>query len=153
MATYTATVAWKRQVNEPFTDLKFSRGHEWIFDGGAKVRASASPHVVPRFADPAGIDPEEALVASLSSCHMLTFLYFAAKKGLVVDSYVDEPTGVMSTNSKGKQFVSTVVLRPRIAWGGTAPDHATLDGLHHQAHEDCFIANSVLTEVKVAAPA
>ena len=151
MASYTATVTWTRGAAEPFTDNKYNRGHDWAFDGGVRFRASSSPHVVPRYSDPAGVDPEEAFVASLSSCHMLTFLYFAAKKGFIVDSYVDEAEGVMGKTAKGKLFVSKVTLKPRIAWGGPAPDQATLDALHHSAHEDCFIANSVLTEVEVAA--
>jgi len=148
MAVYTATVTWTRAPDEPFKDNKYSRGHQWAFDGGVTFRASSSPHVVPRFSDPAGVDPEEAFVASLSSCHMLTFLYLAAKQGLVVDSYVDQAEGVMGRTAKGRQFVSVVTLRPRIAWSGTAPDRAALDDLHHRAHEECFIANSVLTEVK-----
>ena len=149
MGNYTATVAWARAAGEAFKDNRYSRGHEWSFDGGVTLRASSSPHVVPRYSDPAGVDPEEALVASLSSCHMLTFLYLAAKQGLVVDSYVDQAEGVMGKNAKGRQYVSLVTLRPRIAWGGTAPDAAAVEALHHAAHEDCYIANSVLTEVRV----
>lgn len=148
MATYKATITWKRGESEPFTDNRYSRGHEWAFDGGVRLRASSSPHVVPKFSDPAGVDPEEAFVASLASCHMLVFLYLAAKKGLVVDSYVDEAEGKMGKNDKGKLYVSEVTLHPRIVWGGTAPDRATLDALHHDAHADCFIANSVLTDVR-----
>jgi len=147
--TYTATINWLRRPAETFTDGKFSRGHQWSFDGGLTVPASASPHVVSRFADPAGVDPEEALVAALSSCHMLTFLYYAAKRGLVVESYQDTAEGVMSKNAKGKLFVSEVTLRPRTIWSGTGPDAAALDALHHQAHEECFIANSVLTRVRI----
>jgi organic hydroperoxide reductase OsmC/OhrA len=149
MGAYTATVTWTRGTDEVFKDNRYSRGHQWAFDGGVSFRASSSPHVVPRFSDPAGVDPEEAFVASLSSCHMLTFLYLAAKKGLVVDSYVDQAEGVMGKNAKGQQFVSVVTLRPRIAWGGTAPDPAAVAALHHSAHEECYIANSVLTEVRV----
>ncbi len=149
MATYTATVSWTRSADEAFKDNKYHRGHQWSFDGGVSFRASSSPHVVPRFSDPAGVDPEEAFVASLSSCHMLTFLYLAAKQGLVVDSYVDQAEGVMGKNAKGRLFVSVVTLRPKIAWGGTEPDAAALETLHHAAHEECYIANSVLTEVRV----
>ena len=148
MATHTATISWRRGENEPFSDNRYSRGHEWAFDGGARIRASSSPHVVPKFSDPAGVDPEEAFVASLASCHMLVFLYLAAKKGLVVESYTDEPEGKMGKNAKGKFYVSEVTLHPRIVWGGTAPDRELLDQLHHDAHEGCFIANSVLTDVR-----
>ena len=149
MASYTATITWTRGADEPFTDSKFSRGHDWAFDGGVKFRGSASPHVVPKYSDPAGVDPEEAFVASLSSCHMLTFLYFAAKKGFVVDRYEDTAEGVMTKNAKGKLFISVVTLRPKVTWGGAVPDAAALAALHHAAHDDCFIANSVLTEVHV----
>ncbi len=148
MATYTATVTWTRGANEPFKDNKYSRGHQWSFDGGVSFRASSSPHVVPRFSDPAGVDPEEAFIASLSSCHMLTFLYLAAKQGHVIDSYVDQAEGVMGKTAKGAHYVSEVTLRPRIAWGSPTPDRAALDALHHAAHADCYIANSVLTEVR-----
>jgi organic hydroperoxide reductase OsmC/OhrA len=148
MASYTATVSWKRAANETFTDNRYSRGHEWAFDGGMRLRASSSPHVVPKYSDPAGVDPEEAFIASLSSCHMLTFLYLAAKKGFVVDSYIDEAQGKMAKNDKGRFFVSEVVLHPKINWGGPAPDRTALDELHHAAHEECFIANSVVTDVR-----
>ena len=148
MAAYTATITWQRAANEPFTDNKYARGHQWSFDGGVSFRASSSPHVVPRYSDPAGVDPEEAFVASLASCHMLTFLYVAAKKGFVVDSYTDTAEGVMGKNSEGRFWVSRVTLKPRIVWGGAAPDAATLDQLHHAAHDECFIANSVKTDVR-----
>lgn len=147
MAAYTATVTWSRDASEPFTDNRYSRGHQWSFDGGVSFRASASPHVVPRYSDPAGVDPEEALVASLSSCHMLTFLHLAAKAGLVVDSYDDIAEGVMTKSPEGRIWVSCVTLRPLVTWGGPAPDPETLAHLHHEAHEGCFIANSVKTEV------
>jgi organic hydroperoxide reductase OsmC/OhrA len=148
MASYTATVLWERGVDEPFTDNRYGRGHTWSFDGGVSFRASSSPHVVPRFSDPSGVDPEEAFIASLSSCHMLTFLYFAAKRGFVVDRYQDIAEGKMAKNDKGRMWVSEVTLRPQIAWDGTAPDAATAQELHHLAHEECFIANSVRTEVR-----
>jgi organic hydroperoxide reductase OsmC/OhrA len=152
MAEYTATVRWSRGADEPFTDNRYSRGHEWSFDGGASFRASSSPHVVPRFSDPAGVDPEEAFIASLSSCHMLTFLYLAAKKGFVIDSYEDVAKGTMAKNEKGRFFVSKVVLKPRIAWGGdNRPPPEEMDALHHAAHDECFIANSVITDVTVEA--
>jgi organic hydroperoxide reductase OsmC/OhrA len=147
MSHYTATIQWRRQPGEPFSDNRYSRGHQWSFDGGVSFRASASPHVVPRFSDPAGVDPEEAFIASLSSCHMLTFLHLAAKAGLVVDSYDDTATGRMTRSPEGRIWVSTVTLRPAVIWSGTPPDASTVHDLHHAAHEDCFIANSVKTEV------
>jgi organic hydroperoxide reductase OsmC/OhrA len=150
MGSYTATVVWERSANEAFTDNKYSRGHQWSFDGGVSFRASSSPHVVSKYSDPSGVDPEEAFVASLSSCHMLTFLYLAAKRGFIVDRYEDQAEGVMARNEAGRFFVKTVTLRPRISWGGQPPDAATLDALHHAAHEECFIANSVKTDVRCA---
>ena len=146
MAAYTATIVWERGPGEVFSDNRYSRGHSWSFDGGVSVRASSSPHVVPRFSDPAGVDPEEAFVASLSSCHMMTFLYLAAK--LVVNRYEDVAEGIMEKNAQGRMWVSRVTLRPRIVWEGDAPEKSIIDHLHHLAHEECFIANSVLTEVR-----
>ena len=145
MAHYTATVQWRRGVDEPFTDNRYSRGHQWSFDGGVSFRASSSPHVVPRYSDPAGVDPEEAFIASLSSCHMLTFLYLAAKAGFVVDAYDDVAEGVMA-RTDGRVWVSQVTLRPRVVWGGSEPTDPL--ALHHAAHDECFIANSVKTDVR-----
>jgi organic hydroperoxide reductase OsmC/OhrA len=152
---YKATVAWKRPEGEAFTDLKFSRGHQWSFDGGVTVPGSSSPlSVKVPYSRADAIDPEEALVAALSSCHMLTFLYFAAKGGYVVDAYEDDAVGVMTKNDRGKLFVSKTTLRPRIAFSGAKqPNAAQLDELHHHAHEECYIANSVLTEVAIEPPA
>jgi organic hydroperoxide reductase OsmC/OhrA len=152
---YKAKVSWKRAGGEAFTDLKFSRGHEWLFDGGVTVPGSSSPlSVKVPYSKADAVDPEEALVAALSSCHMLTFLYFAARGGYVVDSYVDDAVGVMTKNERGKLFVSKTTLRPRIVFSGAKqPSQAELDQLHHHAHEDCYIANSVLTEVVIETPA
>jgi organic hydroperoxide reductase OsmC/OhrA len=148
MSHYSATVSWRRN-GEVFTDNRYSRGHEWSFDGGVTLRASSSPHVVPRFSDPAGVDPEEAFVASLASCHMLSFLWLAAAKKYRVDSYIDEAQGTLAKNSKGKLAMVEVVLRPRIVFSGEEqPSPETLQELHHRAHEECFIANSVTTDVK-----
>lgn len=147
MGTYTATILWEKGPGEVFTDNRYSRGHVWSFDGGVSFRASSSPHVVPRFSDPAGVDPEEAFIASLSSCHMLSFLYVAAKAGVVVERYRDVAEGFMAKNEKGKLFVARVILRPEVRYGGSAPDREQIDALHHAAHEECFIANSVRTEV------
>jgi len=150
MSTYTATIRWSRSGDGDFTKGQYSRAHEWAFDGGAVVRASPSPHIVPApWNDPAGVDPEEAFVASLSSCHMLFFVDFARRAGFVVDSYVDEAEGVMDKRDDGKMAMTRVTLRPRIAWGGNQPDAAQVADLHHRAHDACFIANSVNTEVTV----
>ena len=148
MSTYTATVRWSRN-GELFADNKYSRGHEWSFDGGVTIRASSSPHVVPRFSDPKGVDPEEAFVASLSSCHMLTFLLLAAAKKFIVDSYVDEAIGMLAKNAKGKLAMTEVILRPKVVFSGeNRPGEEGLSELHHRAHEECFIANSVTTNIK-----
>jgi organic hydroperoxide reductase OsmC/OhrA len=147
MAEYWAKIEWKRG-DAKFIDNKYSRGHTWTFDGGVTIPASSSPHVVPVYSDPSGVDPEEAYVASLSSCHMLTFLWVAAKSGFTIDSYVDEARGIMAKNAAGKFWVSQVTLHPKIVFlSDKQPDRATLDKMHHQAHADCFIANSVKTEV------
>jgi organic hydroperoxide reductase OsmC/OhrA len=151
MSTYTATIRWKRNPSTDFAKGQYSRAHEWVFDGGAVVPASSSPHVVPApWSDQAGVDPEEAFVASLSSCHMLFFVDFARRAGFVVDEYVDEAEGVLEKRADGKMAMTRVTLRPRVTWGGDPPDEATIAGLHHRAHEECFIANSVTSDVTVA---
>jgi organic hydroperoxide reductase OsmC/OhrA len=151
MSTYTATIRWTRDQSTDFTKGQYSRAHSWAFDGGAVVPASPSPHVVPApWSDQAGVDPEEAFVASLSSCHMLFFVDFARRDGWVVDSYVDEAEGVLEKRADGKMAMTRVTLRPRVAWGGEKqPGEAAIADLHHRAHEACFIANSVTTEVTV----
>jgi organic hydroperoxide reductase OsmC/OhrA len=151
MSTYTATIRWTRDRSTDFTRGQYSRAHSWEFDGGLTVAASPSPHIVPApWNDPAGVDPEEAFVASLSSCHMLFFVDFARRDGWVVDSYVDEAEGVLEKRSDGKMWMSRVTLRPRVTWGtGSQPDEAAIADLHHRAHDACFIANSVTTEVTV----
>jgi organic hydroperoxide reductase OsmC/OhrA len=148
---HTATISWKRGGGEAFTDNKYSRAHQWSFDGGITVPASSAPSFVRLpYSKAEAVDPEEALVAALSSCHMLTFLYVAAKAGFVVDSYHDDAVGVMTKNERGKFYVSKVALQPRIVFSGSKqPSEAELAELHRKAHEDCFIANSVLTEVVV----
>lgn len=151
MHEYKAAVSWKRGSGEAFTDNKYSRAHSWSFDGGVTVPASSSPLSVRLpFSKPDAVDPEEALVAALSSCHMLTFLYLAAKAGFVVDSYADDAVGVMTKNARGKLYVSSVALRPRIAFSGAKrPREEDLAELHHKAHEECYIANSVLAELTI----
>jgi organic hydroperoxide reductase OsmC/OhrA len=151
MSTYTATIRWTRTGDGDFAKGQYSRAHEWAFDGGLTVPASPSPHIVPApWNDPAGVDPEEAFVASLSSCHMLFFVDFARRAGFVLDSYVDEAEGVLERRADGRMWMSRVTLRPRLGWSGDKqPDAAAIADLHHRAHEACFIANSVTTEVVV----
>jgi organic hydroperoxide reductase OsmC/OhrA len=149
MGQYTAVVTWERD-GAVFTDNCYSRGHFWQFDGGIEVRASSSPQVVPLpLSLAAAVDPEEAFVAALSSCHMLWFLSIAAKRGLVVDSYRDDAVGIMGRNAKGKTVVATVRLRPLVSFSGAKmPTREELTALHHQAHDACYIANSITTEVR-----
>ncbi len=150
MAEYSATVVWKRD-GQAFIDNRYSRGHSWRFDGGCEVPASSSPHVVPLpYSVAANVDPEEAFVASLSSCHMLFFLAFAARERFVVDSYSDAAVGFMDKNSAGKTAMTRVILRPQVEFcGRQRPARQQVQDLHHRAHESCFIANSVKTEVVV----
>ncbi|GAA5217133.1 OsmC family protein [Corallincola platygyrae] len=149
MAEYTAEVSWARSEAEGFIDNQYSRGHQWQFDGGVTVPASSSPHVVPLpLSVEANVDPEEAFVASLSSCHMLFFLSIAAKHRFIVDSYVDNAVGVMAKDADGKMAMTKVTLRPKVIFSGDKqPTYEQLDEIHHQSHEQCFIANSVKTEV------
>jgi len=150
MSTYTATISWTRPAGAPFKDMKFSRAHEWRFDGGTVVPASAAPKVVPPPMSRAdAVDPEEGFIASLSSCHMLFFLFFAARGGFVVDRYEDEAVGELGKNAKGVMAMTKVTLRPKIAWAEKVPTAEELDALHHKAHEGCYIANSVLSEIVI----
>jgi organic hydroperoxide reductase OsmC/OhrA len=148
MSNHTATVSWQRG-EQPFVDGKYSRRHLWRFDGGVEVPGSSSPHAVRApYSDPSAVDPEEAFVASLSSCHMLWFLSIAAGRGFRVDRYVDEAVGTMAKNAAGKLAMTRVVLRPDVTFSGERrPDRSEIDAIHHEAHAKCFIANSVLTEV------
>jgi organic hydroperoxide reductase OsmC/OhrA len=150
MAEHKASIEWKR-TSPDFLKGKYSREHIWKFDGGLAVPASPSPAVVPApYSNPANVDPEEAFVAAISSCHMLTFLHLASRGGFQVDSYVDEAVGVMTKNDRGVPWVSSVTLQPQIAYSGDKlPTPADEERLHHLAHEQCFIANSVKTEVIV----
>lgn len=152
MSSYTASIRWSRTGEGDFTRGQYSRAHEWAFDGGSVVPASASPQVVPLpWSDEAGVDPEEAFIAALSSCHMLFFLDFARRRGLVIDSYLDEAEGVLEKREDGKMWVSQVTLHPRVTWAGNPPDEAAITDLHRRAHEACFIANSVTSSVRVEA--
>ena len=151
MATYRASVTWRLSAGEDFPAGRYSRGHELGFDRGTTVSGTASSHVVGnKWSVEGAVDPEQMLVASLSSCHMLTFLHRARLAGFAVASYADAAEGVMSEISPGRQAVTRVTLHPAIEWVGAAPDADTLARLHHEAHEECFIANSVKTEVVVA---
>ena len=148
MPTYTVSVAWRRG-DARFTDNRYSRRHTWTFDGGVVVPASSSPHVVRvPYSDASAVDPEEAFVAALSSCHLLWFLSIAAGRGFRVDSYVDEAEGLMAENAAGKLAMTRVTLRPQVSFGGErVPAADEFEAMHHEAHAECFIANSVTTEV------
>jgi len=149
MAEYTSVVLWSRD-GAAFTDNRYSRGHRWLFDGGVEVPASSSPHVVPLpLSVAAAVDPEEAFVASLSSCHMLFFLSIAAKRGFVVESYRDEAVGVMGKDASRKLAMTRVTLRPEVHFSGDRrPAADEVVAMHHEAHEQCFIASSVKTDVR-----
>jgi organic hydroperoxide reductase OsmC/OhrA len=149
MAQYTAQVLWLRGEQD-FLSNRYSRRHVLRFDGGVEVPGSSSPHVVPPpMSDPAAVDPEEAFVSSLSSCHMLWFLSLAAKRKFCVDRYVDAAVGVMEKNAEGQMLMSVVTLHPEAHFSGDrVPTREQIDDLHHEAHKECFIANSVKTEVR-----
>jgi len=148
LSEYTSTVIWRRD-GQIFTDNQYSRAHTWQFDGGLSVPASSSPYVVPiPYSVAENIDPEEAFVASLSSCHMLFFLAIAAKRGFVVDEYHDEVVGVMGRNEEGNLAMTKVTLRPLVRFSGDRqPSREQLGRIHHLSHKQCFIANSVKSEV------
>lgn len=150
MSAHKAIISWKRQGPD-FLNGKYSREHTWRFDGGAVMPASPSPSVVPEpFSNPAHVDPEEAFVASVSSCHMLTYLFLASRQGFQLDSYDDEAVGMMTKNERGAPWVSSITLRPKIVYSGDKrPTPADEERLHHLAHEQCFISNSIKTVVKV----
>lgn len=149
MATHTAKIEWERQ-DQAFVDHRYSREHRWSFDGGASVAASSSPHTVKApFSNPANVDPEEAFVAALSSCHMLWFLHLASQRGFRVDRYADAAEGRMARNAAGKEWLADVTLHPDITFSGPqAPTDADVEALHHAAHDECFIANSVRSRVR-----
>lgn len=151
MAEHKAIITWKSGSGD-FLKGQFSREHTWTFDGGQSVPASAAPSVVPPpLSNPAGVDPEEAFVASLSSCHMLTFLFLAYRKGLRVESYEDEAEGLMAKGENGVPWVSQITLNPKIVYGGDKQPTREEEGqLHQQAHHYCFIANSIKAKVVVS---
>lgn len=148
MAKHTATIDWRRN-GEHFLDNRYTRAHTWSFDGGIEVPASSSPHVIPvPMSEPSAIDPEEAFVASLSSCHMLWFLSIAAKRGFIVESYKDAAMGTMSKDTNGKMAITRIELSPATAFSKERqPTLAELEAMHHAAHENCYIANSVKSEI------
>jgi organic hydroperoxide reductase OsmC/OhrA len=149
MKTFDASLSWERGA-QVFTDQRYSRAHAWEFDGGLSVPASSSPwSVPPPMSDPAAVDPEEALVAAASSCHMLFFLSQAAARGLLVDSYRDHASGFLGSDELGRPALTRIVLRPRIAFAGGPPEAAVLAALHHEAHARCYIASSLRGEVVV----
>jgi organic hydroperoxide reductase OsmC/OhrA len=151
MSTHKATIRWNHATPD-FLKGRYSREHTWTFDGGITIAASPAPSSVPApYCNPANVDPEEAFVASVSSCHMLTFLYLAGKAGFEIKSYEDEAVGVMTKNEKGVPWVSTITLHPQIVWGDARrrPTHEEEAHLHHAAHEQCYVANSIKTAVKV----
>jgi organic hydroperoxide reductase OsmC/OhrA len=151
MSAHGATIEWMRG-EQPFTDKRYSRAHSWTFDGGAVVPGSSSPSGVPvPLSDASAVDPEEAMVASLSSCHMLWFLAFAANAGLVVDCYRDAASGELDKNAAGQRYLARVALRPVTAFSGRQPDQSELDALHHSAHEHCEMAHSVRAEITIEA--
>jgi organic hydroperoxide reductase OsmC/OhrA len=149
MSKNTATVVWQR-AGAKFTDNRYSRSHRWLFDGGVEVPASSSPHIVrlPLSVE-AAVDPEEAFVASLASCHMLTLLSIAARRGFLIEEYRDEAVGDLAKDATGKLAMTLVILHPQIVFGGERlPSREEIEALHHAAHEECFISNSVKTEVR-----
>lgn len=150
MSEYNATVFWERN-GQKFTDNRYNRSHEWHFDGGKVISASSSPQVVPvPLSNPAAVDPEEAFIVSLSSCHMLWFLSIAAKRGFIVDNYRDKAEGVIKKDASGRLAITEVTLNPRVIYaGGACPGAEEDTAIHHEAHEQCFIANSVRTTITI----
>ena len=151
MSKFEARVVWVRD-GQAFSDNRYSRAHRWEFDGGLAVPASSSPLSVPEpMSDPSAVDPEEALVAATSSCHMLFFLSLAAQRGFIVERYDDRAVGLMEKNTEGRMAMTRITLAPQISFDGTEPTAQELQALHHAAHDKCYIANSIKAEVVVAA--
>ena len=150
MKQFTARMAWRRG-DQPFLDQRYSRAHTWAFDGGLTVPASSSPLSVPLpMSDAGAVDPEEALVAAASSCHMLFFLSLAGQRGFIVDDYIDDAIGEMDVDADGKIAMTRIRLRPAIAFSGAKlPDAAAIAALHHAAHDRCYIANSLKTAIVI----
>ncbi|UII32864.1 OsmC family protein [Fulvivirga ulvae] len=150
---YTARIIWEKSKDEKFTDHRYSRKHRWSFDGGLDIKASSSPGVVPvPMSDESAVDPEEAFVAAISSCHMLFFLSIAAGKSYVVESYEDQAEGIMGKNERGERAMTNITLRPRVVFSDVfnAPDAEQISELHSLAHRRCFLANSVQSKINIS---
>jgi len=152
MSQFQARITWRRRDGERFLDSRYSRAHEWEFDGGVRVPASSAVSSVPLpFSRPENVDPEEAFVAAISSCHMLTFLHRAARAGYIVDAYEDLAVATMAGDERGRQWLATATLSPSITFSGPRrPTEEAVQALHHEAHEECYIANSVRTAITVS---
>src|ERR1700722_4268753 len=152
MSEYSADIVWYRGAAEAFVDARYSRAHEWRFDGGVVVPASSAVASVPLpYSKTENVDPEEALVAAASSCHMLSFLYTAARARFIVDAYEDHALGTLSADERGRKSITRIVLNPKVRFSGArAPDAAAVERMHHEAHEQCYIANSLRSEIVVA---
>jgi organic hydroperoxide reductase OsmC/OhrA len=148
---YTASIFWKKKKAESFTDNKYSRAHTWVFDGGVKLPASASPQVVPLpMSDESAVDPEEAFVAAISSCHMLFFLSIAASSNFIIETYYDQAEGIMSKNEHGQMIMGDIILKPKIVFSGTTiPTAEQIAELHDSAHHKCYLANSIKSTIKI----
>ena len=150
MTDYHASISWQRD-GAKFTDNRYRRLHTWTFDEGLEVPASASPHSVPLpYSEARAVDPEEALVAAVSSCHMLWFLSIAARRGFTVDRYADTPVGTLGTNARGKEAITVITLRPEVTFSGEKrPTPDEIAHIHHESHEICCLANSVTADVRI----
>ncbi len=148
---YTASIFWKKKETECFTDNKYSRGHTWVFDGGVELPASASPQVVPLpMSNESAVDPEEAFVAAISSCHMLFFLSIAASSNYIIETYDDQAEGIMSKNEHGQMVMGDIILKPKIVFSGTTiPTAEQIAELHNSAHHKCYLANSIKSTIKI----
>ena len=148
---YTASIFWKKKETETFTDNKYSRGHTWVFDGGVELPASASPQVVPLpMSDESAVDPEEAFVAAIASCHMLFFLSIAASSNYIIETYDDQAEGIMSKNEHGQMVMGDIILKPKIVFSGTTiPTAEQIAELHNSAHHKCYLANSIKSTIKI----
>jgi organic hydroperoxide reductase OsmC/OhrA len=152
MSEYSADIIWRRGTGEAFVDSRYSRAHEWRFDGGVVVPASSAVASVPLpYSKSENVDPEEALVAAASSCHMLSFLYVAARSRFIVDAYQDHALGTMTADERGRKSITHIVLNPKIRFSGPrSPDAAGVERMHHEAHEQCYVANSLRAQIAVA---
>ena len=148
---YTAMISWGKKQDEAFIDNQYNRSHIWKFDGGIELTASSSPQVVPiPYSNEMAVDPEEAFIASLSSCHMLWFLSIACQQKYIVENYEDHAEGILGKNSEGRLAMVKVTLKPKVKFNNkTIPTPIQIQEIHHQAHEKCFIANSVKTEINI----